>query len=79
MPRSARHAQLDKLTVREVQVLRHVGAGYDNLKIAAHLSITERTVRADVSALYRKLGSENRTQLALLARQLGVRPSAEAS
>jgi DNA-binding NarL/FixJ family response regulator len=65
------------LTARELDVLRHVAAGHDNLKIAACLGITERTARAHVSNLYRKLGPENRAQLALLARRLGVRPASE--
>jgi DNA-binding NarL/FixJ family response regulator len=61
---------------REREVLRHVAAGLDNLKIGAALQISERTVKAHVTSLYRKLGSENRTQLALEARRLGIRPLA---
>ena len=65
---------LATVTSREREVLAYVASGADNLKIATHLQITERTVKAHVSSLYRKLGPENRAQLALLARQLGVRP-----
>lgn len=65
---------LSRLTAREREVLGFVAGGADNLKIASFLQITERTVKAHVSSLYRKLGSENRTTLALLARQLGIRP-----
>jgi DNA-binding NarL/FixJ family response regulator len=65
---------LSNVTSREREVLAYVASGADNLKIATHLQITERTVKAHVSSLYRKLGPENRAQLALLARQLGVRP-----
>jgi DNA-binding NarL/FixJ family response regulator len=67
---------LDGLTVREREVLAYLSAGADNLKIASHLKISERTVKAHVSNLYRKLGPENRAQLALLARQLGLHPPA---
>lgn len=63
------------LSAREHEVLRYISGGADNLKISACLDITERTVRAHVSALYRKLGGENRAQLALLGRELGVRPA----
>lgn len=59
---------------RERQVLSCISAGYDNLKIAAHLGICERTVKAHVSALYRKLGAENRTQLALAGLSQGLVP-----
>ena len=63
---------LAQVTDREREVLGCVAAGMDNLKIAALLDITERTVKAHLSNLYRKLGSESRTQLALLARELGI-------
>lgn len=62
------------LTQREREVLCYVAGGADNLKIAAHLQIAERTVKSHVTQLYRKLGAENRTQLALRACHLGVRP-----
>ncbi len=71
-------AKLAVLSARERQVLTYLSAGADNLKISICLKISERTVKAHVSSLYRKLGQENRTQLALLARQLGVRPAADA-
>lgn len=63
---------LRDVTSREREVLALVAGGDDNLKIAAKLDITERTVRAHVSALYRKLNCENRAQLAVTARQLGA-------
>jgi DNA-binding NarL/FixJ family response regulator len=65
---------LNSLTQREREVLTYVAGGADNLKIAAHLQIAERTVKSHVTQLYRKLGAENRTQLALRACHLGVRP-----
>lgn len=64
---------LGKLTRREREVLGYVGSGADNLKIASLLKITERTVKAHISSLYRKLGPQNRVELALLARHHGVR------
>lgn len=76
-PPSARSQCLAALTQREREVLACIASGFDNLKISAVLAMSERTARAHVSALYRKLGGENRAQLALLARELGVRPRAE--
>ena len=68
---------LQRLTQREREVLGYVAEGSDNLKIAACLNITERTVKSHITSLYRKLGVENRTQMAVLACQLGVvRPMA---
>jgi DNA-binding NarL/FixJ family response regulator len=63
---------LQTLTPREREVLGYVAVGADNLKIAAHLDITERTVKAHITSLYRKLDVQNRTQMAMLACKLGV-------
>lgn len=65
---------LSRLSLRERQVLSLIGAGADNLKIAAQLAISERTVKAHVTGLYRKTQVENRTQLAILAHEVGLRP-----
>jgi NarL family two-component system response regulator LiaR len=60
------------LTDREVDVLRCVAQGYSNKQIAAKLSVSTTTVRTHVSNLLRKLNLENRTQLALYARQNNI-------
>jgi two-component system nitrate/nitrite response regulator NarL len=64
--------RLSRLSSRERQVLGYVASGADNLKIAAYLGITERTVKAHVQAIYRKLESESRVQIALFAVRCGV-------
>jgi two-component system, NarL family, nitrate/nitrite response regulator NarL len=71
---TSRRALLESLTPREHEVLRHVSGGADNADIAAHLALTDRTVRGHLSSLYRKLECENRAQMALLARELGLTP-----
>jgi len=58
-----------ELTPREMDVLRWVAQGYSNKQIASELSVSTTTVRTHVSNLLRKLSLENRTQLALYARQ----------
>lgn len=63
---------LQRLTLREREVLGYIASGADNLKIAVCLGITERTVKAHITSIYRKLDVENRTQMAMLACQLGV-------
>lgn len=73
-PPAAHPTILQTLTPKEQQVIRFVTSGADNLKIAVALDITERTVKAHLANLYRKLGCDNRTQLALKARELGVAP-----
>jgi two-component system nitrate/nitrite response regulator NarL len=66
---------LDSLTPREREVLAYIASGANNATIGVALQITERTVKAHVSSLYAKLRQDNRAQLALLARKLGVRPA----
>jgi DNA-binding NarL/FixJ family response regulator len=59
----------NELTAREQDVLRCVAQGSSNKQIASELSVSPTTVRTHVSNLLRKLNLENRTQLALYARQ----------
>lgn len=60
------------LTPRERQTLHLLGRGLQNKEIAAQLGIRERTVKFHLSALMRKLGAGNRTELVTLATQRGL-------
>jgi two-component system, NarL family, nitrate/nitrite response regulator NarL len=62
------------LTPRQREVLGYLSTGSDNLKIAANLGISERAVKAHVSALLSLFHAENRTELAVLACRAGLRP-----
>lgn len=53
------------LTVRERDVARYVALGHSNQSIADALGITERTVRAHISAIFEKLGVSDRLMVAL--------------
>jgi DNA-binding NarL/FixJ family response regulator len=53
------------LTPRELQVAKMVHLGGNNKVIARELEISERTVKAHLSAIFRKLNIENRLHLAL--------------
>jgi two-component system, NarL family, nitrate/nitrite response regulator NarL len=61
------------LTPRQREVLGYLSSGSDNLKIAANLGISERAVKAHVSALLSRFSAENRTELAVLACRAGLR------
>lgn len=63
---------LQKLTARERQVLAFVSLGFDNLKIAAHLGVGERTVKAHLASLYRKTATSGRVELALFGVRVGI-------
>ncbi len=62
----------DKLTEREVDVLRLLARGLTNADIAAKLYLSEGTVRNHVSAIYTKLDVADRTQAAILALRHGL-------
>jgi DNA-binding NarL/FixJ family response regulator len=56
-------AELDQLTPREREVLRHLARGYMYKEIALRLGISAKTVEAHVSAVLRKLQLSNRHEL----------------
>ena len=59
--------QEDPLTPREREVLVLIGRGMPNKLIARELSLSEKTVKAHVSAILGKLDVADRTQAALYA------------
>lgn len=61
---------VDTLTPRELEVARMVYKGGNNKTIARELDISERTVKAHLSAIFRKLEIENRLNLALYFSEL---------
>ena len=62
----------DKLTERELDVLRLIAKGINNSEIAAQLHLSEGTVRNHVSAILEKLGVSDLTQAAVIAIQHGL-------
>lgn len=64
--------QEHNITNRQLEVLRHVKNGYSNDEIASQLSITKRTVKAHLGALFEKLDAKSRTELVRKAHQLGL-------
>jgi len=57
----------DELSEREREVLLLVAAGLPNKLIARRLSISEKTVKAHLTNVFRELGVTDRTQAALWA------------
>lgn len=60
-------AEEDKLTRREIEVLKLLAEGLFNKEIAYKLSISEKTVKNHVSNIFKKIGVFDRTQAAVYA------------
>jgi len=63
---------IDKLTERELEVLRLIAKGVNNSDIAAQLHLSEGSVRNRVSVILEKLNITDRTQAAVIALQHGL-------
>lgn len=62
-----RGSRADTLTAREREVLAGIADGRSNREIARSLRVSEKTVKAHVSAVLAKLGVQDRTQAAVYA------------
>jgi DNA-binding NarL/FixJ family response regulator len=71
---SARRApsEADALSEREREVLVMVAEGLPNKLIAARLAISEKTVKAHLTSVFRTIGVTDRTQAALWAERNGL-------
>ena len=60
------------LTRREADVLELLAVGCSNREISRKLFLSEKTVKAHLAAVFRKLGVTNRTQAAMAAVGMGM-------
>lgn len=72
-PSRALPTRFEFLAPRERQIALLVGSGANNKEIATQLSITEATVKAHLTSVFRKLNVSDRLRLALVVS--GQRPS----
>ena len=61
-------------TVREIDVLTFLVNGDSNNVIAEKLCITNHTVKAHLTQIYKKLGGTNRTSAAIKAKDNNIIP-----
>jgi DNA-binding NarL/FixJ family response regulator len=61
-----------ELTARERQILDLIARGLDNAQIATQLSLSAKTVRNHINSIFAKLGTPNRAQAIVRAREAGL-------
>ena len=66
------HLASEKLTQRELDVLKEVARGKRNKEIGATLSIAEDTVKMHVKSILMKLGVNDRTEAVTIALRRGI-------
>ena len=64
----------ENLTKRELDILALLAEGRSNREISRHLYLSEKTVKAHLAAVFRKLNVTNRTQAAMAAVTMGMGP-----
>jgi DNA-binding NarL/FixJ family response regulator len=68
----AEHLGDEALSIREIEVLRHVAGGNRNREIAELLFISEETVKVHIKHIMEKLGASDRTQAVSIAVRRGI-------
>ena len=71
---TAPHRPHGSLTQRETDILALLAEGKSNRDISRALFLSEKTVKAHLAAIFRKLGVTNRTQAAMAAVSMGIGP-----
>lgn len=65
-------AKVATLTPQQYKVLCHLREGWLNKQIGYELGVTEATVKAHITAIFRKLGVSNRTQAVIMLSELSM-------
>lgn len=61
-----------RLTARQLEVVEMVARAMPNKVIAAHLNLSEGTVKSHLNTIFRAFGARNRMELLLRAQELGI-------
>jgi len=65
-------SRIASLTPSQMRILEGLKAGRLNKQIAFDLGVTEATIKAHLTSVFRKLGVQNRTQAVILAQQIDL-------
>jgi DNA-binding NarL/FixJ family response regulator len=60
------------LTPRQIEILALMSQGTPNKIIAARLQLSEKTIKAHITAIFKALNVNNRTQASVVARATGL-------
>lgn len=74
LPRTLKKDQddvVERLSKRELEILRMVSQGLSNKEIASQLVIAEGTVKNHLTSIYSKLGARDRMHAVLIAKEIG--------
>lgn len=71
---SAMRERITSLTPQQFRVMGMLMEGLQNKVIAYQLDVSEATVKAHMTAIFRKLGVRNRTQAVLALKDLAIEP-----
>ncbi len=70
--RAIAHGAMGYIPPQQFRVLMMVAEGLLNKQIAYELDVSEATIKAHVTAIFRKLGVQNRTQAVLAIKALNI-------
>lgn len=62
----------EELSPREKDVLAEMALGLSNAEIARKLFISPHTVKNHITAIYRKMGADDRTRVVVMAIRMGL-------
>lgn len=65
-------ATSSRLSIRELEVLRHVAFGLSDKQVAGRLGISQKTVRNHLTSVYGKLRAANRVEAVINAMRRGL-------
>ncbi|AWH55082.1 DNA-binding response regulator [Stenotrophomonas sp. ESTM1D_MKCIP4_1] len=68
----ATHIHDQRLSKREIEILRMVADGNSNKEIARHCGLTETTVKSHMKSIMSKLGAKDRTHAVTIAVKRGI-------
>jgi DNA-binding NarL/FixJ family response regulator len=65
-------AKIAALTPQQYRVLCYLREGWMNKQIGFELGVTEATIKAHITAIFRKLGASNRTQAVIMLSKMSL-------